>query len=160
MDFIGPLITVKHKGVDCRAVIVEQEKKNRTLAKVPDGNTVCAMISLKRDPGMHNRLFKMFSTTVANFPEGFTLPPDHFIFENNEAGIYSFRQWLKERLGFVRSRFFMRNGELVKEIEVRSLELDKCNTSDFEKFYYGARDFMASILKLDPIEFERQLFDI
>lgn len=165
MDFLATLTTVKRPDrigniVDCRALVVTEEKKNRIFSKMPDGVRVSACVSLKRDPTMHNNLFKMFQVTVDNLKEGFTLPPDHFQFDANAAGYYAFRQWQKRYLGFIKEIYWMENGELKKEIEVRSLAVDECSTRDFVKFYYASRDLNASLLGMDPIQFERNLYDI
>lgn len=159
MDFIGTLTTLRYKEADRRALIIDDEKKNRALSKIPDFVTVSASLSLKRDPGQHRRLFKAFKKTVDNLREGFTLPPDRFQFECNESGYYSFRQWLKKRLSFTTEVYWMENGELKKSIEPRSLELDKCSASDFEQFYEAAMSFMATLLGKMREEFERELFD-
>lgn len=160
MDFSGPLTTVKWrhaigKEIDCRAVIVLEEKRNRTLSKIPDGVSVAASIHLKRDPQMHRQLFVMFRRTVDNFPQGFEFEGHQLTFESNEAGYYAFRQWIKRQLNFCNEHYWMEDGVLKKSYEMRSLEYEKCSQKDFEDFYGAARDLMAGIMRINPYEFER-----
>lgn len=159
MDFLGVLTTIHHKGIDCRALIIADAKKEKALSKFPDGILISSSISLKRDPDKHKNFFVMIDTFVRNRPDGFTYDGIFYKFSDDAAGRYACRQWAKRILGFVNRIYWTEGDQVVCKIEERSLEMDKCSAKSFEEIYYGLRDLLAGILGVEPWQLETKSFE-